>query len=132
MSKIDYAEESGKLKGPKEKKKSVRKVKKCMYTGCPLNASTEFGGNYRCSFHFSGDFHHEVTMAIIENLNFIKAYSKMVKWRVSDWTEHSKWLLTKKNCPMEPKELPSVYISRSFEWLSEKIKDDATRHIENR
>lgn len=132
MNKKSYAKEAAKLHGPEKKKKSVPKIKKCMYTGCPLNASTEINGQYRCLFHFSGDFHHEITIAIKQNINFIRAYSGMVKWRISDWKKHKDWLLTKENCPMKPKELPSLYITRSFFWLAKKIETEASILIERK
>ena len=47
-----------------DKKKHIPKVKKCSYTGCPLNAATEVNGRYACNFHFDGAFHQDVTSAI--------------------------------------------------------------------
>ena len=95
-------------------------------------SSTSAGGNYRCSFHESGHYHGEVTMAIKENKNFIKTYKAMLKWNTSEWHKQDNWLKTNKNCPMGKDEPPSIYLVKFFNWLSEKIKSDATRHVESR
>jgi len=131
-TKVNYADEAGKLKAPRGNKKTVPKVKKCMYTNCPINASTEVLGQYRCSFHESGHFHGEVTIAILGNINFIKGYNSMVKWDVPDWIGHKKWLQEHKNCPMQEDETPSHYLIRFFAWISEKIKLEASEHIERK
>ena len=128
---INYAKESAKVDANKGKK-VIPKIRKCMYTNCPINATTEVNGQYRCNFHESGHFHAEVTAAIVSNVNFINAYNKMVRWDVSDWYEHEKWLRNSAKLPMEALEPPSQYLIRFFAWVSGNIKSEATAAIERK
>ena len=122
---VNYAKESAKL-SKKNNQKPADKPRKCQYQNCPMRAVSTVEGRSRCSYHHTGDFHHEVTIAIKQNINFINGYNSMVKWTVSDWTKHNDYLLNNKNCPMEQGELPSMYLVRFFNWISEKIQSDAT------
>lgn len=128
---VNYAKESAKL-SKKNNQKPVDKPKKCMYQDCPMRAASTAEGRNRCSFHVTGDFHREVTISIKQNKNFIKAYNSMVKWNQSDWSDQKNWLRSNKNCAMEENELPSMYLVRFYNWLSEKIDNDASALIEKR
>lgn len=126
-----FNDEMDKLNDKKVGKKP-NPIRKCMYVNCPIAASTEVMGQYRCSFHETGYFHGEVTMAIRANVNFIKAYSAMVEWSVPDWKDQKVWLQENKNCPMAEGEVPSQYLTRFFSFLSDKIKAEASEHIERK
>jgi len=135
MSNPNYAEESAKLKGSAKKKKSIPKVKKCSYTGCPLNAATVINGRYACNFHFDGDFHQEVTLAIRNNKMFLQNYNRMVKWQVNDWQKNKNRLLNHAMVPMEENETPSGYLVKFFNFIEQKINNEssdmATRRLQN-
>ena len=128
----DYKKEMDKLNDNKKSGKPVDKPKKCMYQNCEMLAATTAEGRNRCAFHQTGDYHHEVTVSIKQNKNFINGYNNMVKWDVSDWAKHNNYLLNNKNCPIEQGELPSMYLVRFFNWISEKIANDASVLIEKR
>lgn len=128
MSKPNYADEAAKLKGTEKKKKSVPKVKKCQYEGCPLKASSfvpERGG-YSCNFHHSGQFHYDVSISIRNNLSSIQGYNRMIRWEPRDWVKNRNYLLNRKHCPMGENEPPSMYLINYFNWLTNKIQDEAT------
>ena len=130
--KSNYAEEAAKLTGPKKKKDSAPKVKKCCYQGCPINASTAVNNVYSCCFHDSGQYHYDVTLAIKNNKKFLQNYNNMVRWSVQDWINNKDRLLNHPKVPMGENETPSGYISRFFTFISEKIKTEASEMIEKR
>ena len=127
----NYREEMDKLDDTK-KTKSVKRKKKCNYTSCKLSATTEINGHYTCPFHFNTDFPNQVTVSITQNFRLIQHYSRMVKWTVKDWRDQQSWLLNNKSLNMLQDEIPSVYINRFYNWLLNKVADDATRLIEKK
>ena len=128
----DYKKEMDKLNDNKKSGKPVDKPKKCQYSGCPMLATSTVEGRHKCSFHHTSDFHHQVTLSIRMNKDFLERYYKMVKWDVSDWVEQKVHLINSKNCPIEENELHSLYLVRFYNWISEKIDNDAAVLIEQR
>jgi len=126
---IDYAKESA---------KAVNNVvytgikRKCMYQGCPMNATLLSADGNKCDYHDTGDFHQDVTESIINNLKFIKAYSKMTKWEGEQWQEQECWLLQNAHCPMIKGEAHSIYLVRYLAWIDDKIRNEAVESINKR
>lgn len=107
-------------------------INKCQYMGCPMNASIKDTDGYKCAFHRTGDYHYEITESIKKNLKFISQYTKMINFTTDDWNEQDMWLRTTPNCPMLEGELHSLYINRFYNWLDEKIKNEAMDFINNK
>jgi len=125
---VDYAKEAAKVDS-KSKKVHVPKVKNCRYANCPLRATTAINGQYACSFHDTAQFHGDVTLAIRNNKTFIQNYNTMVHMGVKDWQKAKKRLLNHPSVPMNEGESPSMYLVRFFNFIEQKIKNEASEMI---
>ena len=129
---VDYKEEMDKLKGNQKNKRKPPPVKDCSYTGCPLKASILINGRYTCCFHYGTDFHNEVTIAIKSNKTFLQNYNSMVKWSVSQWQKNKDYLADHKLVPMLEADTPSGYLVKYFQFISNKINNEASINIEDK
>ena len=126
---MGYNEDVDKLQPGKKKKKTVQKIKRCRFPGCPMNADhyLQEGGLWACCFHNNSDFHKEVTRAIVNNIQYVKWYSAMVKWNGATWKKETH-NLANKEFPLLPGQCRSIYLHEFYNWIEQKILNEATEY----
>lgn len=103
---------------------------RCSAQGCPMQASA-FPGEPVCQFHHGAEYTHwsYITAAIRDYKQQIHRYAKMIRWPAEDWKRYRPNLEQWKFCPMEPNELPTMYLHRLKKVIHTHVSNAAeARH----
>lgn len=90
----------------------------CVAFGCNLRA---LPNQTYCSFHNNCDDVQRTTHAINSNARWISGYNTMLKWNSEDWTRYHTSLINNEFLPMNEGELPTMYLNRFYEKLTEAL-----------
>jgi len=108
---------------------SKQRAKRCSCK-CPLVATINFGGQSTCTYHAQQDYHYwpEITMAINNNMDFIKHHAKMTRWTIKDWSDQYPVLSQFPLCPMTELDRgrPTIYLNKFYTALRNKILNEAS------